>query len=77
MQRVKLVVIAFEVEELVLDRVSENRVSIITTADQVNPVVIAFEVNILVLNLALENRVIIISTAHQANHVAALIKDVP
>ncbi len=42
-QRVNLVVIAFEVEELVLDLVLENRVILISSADQANLVVVIME----------------------------------
>ena len=72
-QQANPVVIALEVEELVLDRVLESRVKLITTARQVNIVVMQTNV----LFRVLVNRVNIIPTAHQVNIVVVLIEHVP
>ena len=57
-QRVKPVVIALEVEELVVDLVLENRVLIvIPPVHQVNIVVITLQAQALAVHLVLENRV--------------------
>ena len=73
-----LVVIALEVQELVLHRVLESRVIRITPAHQVNIVVIVVKIVLAnVIDLALENRVSLIPTARQVNLVVVLIEHVP
>jgi hypothetical protein len=70
-----LVVIAFEMKELVLDLVLENRVMMIPSADQVNFAVTVVKVILAnVVHLALENRVSMITTAYQVNFAVTVVK---